>query len=123
MTHILARVGRCHLGDPEAGAHDLRGSMGKLVGGGQYLHDSSAAAPDSRSLATLPGLAATQLSFRTPSGAFLRLQAGVDSASILCTILACHPSQKPAVTVPGDSMVPCCGFCHTVVTGCVCLVP
>lgn len=67
----------------------------------------------------LPGLAATWASFSTPSAAFLRLWAGVDSASSLCTVLTGHLGQKPAEAIPGDSTVtavPCCAFYYTAVT-------
>lgn len=42
-------------------------------------------------------------------GAFLRLQAGVDSGPSLCTVLTPHPCSKPTEAFSGDSTEPCCG--------------
>lgn len=64
----------------------------------------------------LPGLAATWASFSTPSAAFPRLRAGVDSASSLCTVLTGHLGHKPAEAIPGASAVPCCGFYYAAAT-------
>lgn len=101
MTHVLARVRRSHLRDPQPGAHDLQEAGGKRCRCGQHLYVLGTAATAPWTLgAPLPCL----LSGLPEAPSIARgLSLGWGG------LVFCHPSRKPVKALCRVDRVSCWG--------------